>query len=98
MKNWEVILVDPELSLRDALEIIDKAGTRMVLVVDATRRLLGTLSDGDVRRGLLRGLTLTDKVAQSMHVNPTVAKSSAPCSALTWRPRPAPARPAAGRR
>jgi dTDP-glucose pyrophosphorylase len=75
MKNWEIILVNPELSLREALEIIDKAGTRMVLVVDANRRLLGTLSDGDVRRGLLRGLTLTDQVAQSMHVNPIVAKS-----------------------
>ncbi|MBS0530546.1 MAG: nucleotidyltransferase family protein [Proteobacteria bacterium] len=76
MKNWESVLIGPELSLRDALETIDKAGTRMVLVVDSDRRLLGTLSDGDVRRGLLRGLALTDKVAHAMHVNPTVARSS----------------------
>ncbi|EAQ36392.1 nucleoside-diphosphate-sugar pyrophosphorylase [Nitrobacter sp. Nb-311A] len=75
MKNWEIVLIDPELSLREALEVIDRAGTRMVLIVDENRRLLGTLSDGDVRRGLLRGLTLTDRVSQSMHVNPTVAKS-----------------------
>lgn len=82
MRNWESILVDPELSLRDALEKIDKAGTRMVLVVDANRRLLGTLSDGDVRRGLLRGLALTDKVAQSMHLNPIVARSSEDIQAI----------------
>jgi dTDP-glucose pyrophosphorylase len=73
MKNWKQVLVDPTVSLRDALEKIDKAGTRMVLVVDEARRLLGSLSDGDIRRGLLRGLTLIDPVTSAMHVGPTTA-------------------------
>jgi dTDP-glucose pyrophosphorylase len=73
MKTWERTLVAPDMTLREALETIDSAGSQMALVVDADRRLLGTLSDGDARRGLLKGLSLLDPVAQAMHPNPTVA-------------------------
>ena len=73
MKTWERTLVTPDMSLRDALTCIDKAGSQMALVVDENRRLLGTLSDGDVRRGLLNGMQITDKVLVAMHLNPTVA-------------------------
>lgn len=48
----------------------------MALVVDAKNHLLGTLSDGDTRRALLRGLTLTDEVSQAMHLNPTTVKAT----------------------
>lgn len=74
MKSWEQVLVGPETTLREALEIIDRAGSQMALVVDVQRRLLGTLSDGDARRGLLKGLKLTDQVAAAMHTTPTCAR------------------------
>jgi dTDP-glucose pyrophosphorylase len=73
--NWESTLVGPNMSLRDALTSIDRTGSQMALVVDENRRLLGTLSDGDARRGLLKGLQLTDKVSAAMHLNPTVAQT-----------------------
>jgi dTDP-glucose pyrophosphorylase len=73
MKTWERALIGSEMTIREALEKIDTAGSQMGLVVDADRRLLGTLSDGDVRRGLLKGVTLTDKVSVAMHLNPRVA-------------------------
>lgn len=75
MKTWENALVNADMSLRDALACIDGAGSQMALVVDEQRRLLGTLSDGDARRGLLKGLQLSDKVSAAMHLNPTVARS-----------------------
>lgn len=75
MKTWERALIAPEMTLREALATIDRAGSQMALVVDAERRLIGTLSDGDARRGLLKGLTLTDAVSAAMHTNPTVAKA-----------------------
>jgi dTDP-glucose pyrophosphorylase len=74
MKSWEEALVGPETTLREALETIDRVGCQMALVVDTDRRLLGTLSDGDARRGLLRGLSLADKVSAAMHASPTCAK------------------------
>jgi dTDP-glucose pyrophosphorylase len=87
MKNWEQILIGPTVPLRDALETIDKAGTRMVLVVDETRRLLGSLSDGDIRRGLLRGLTLVDPVTSAMHLGPTTADAGEGRQAILARMR-----------
>jgi dTDP-glucose pyrophosphorylase len=87
MKEWKRVLVGPGVPLRDALEKIDRAGTRMVLVVDESRRLLGSLSDGDVRRGLLRGLTLADPVASAMHMGPTTADASEPRPAILARMR-----------
>ena len=73
MKRWETALITPDTTLREALERIDRAGSQIALVVDTERRLLGTLSDGDIRRGLLRGLSLAEKVTTAMHVGPTVA-------------------------
>jgi len=76
MKHWESTLVAPDTTLREALEVIDRTGTQIALVVDSGRRLVGTLSDGDARRGLLRGLALGDRVAAAMHAKPTCARAS----------------------
>lgn len=75
MKSWESVLIGPDTSLREALTVIDEGGSHMALVVDANRRLLGTLTDGDARRGLLKGLSLTDHVSLAMFTNPTCARA-----------------------
>ncbi|MCW5632649.1 MAG: nucleotidyltransferase family protein [Rubrivivax sp.] len=75
MKRWEQVLIGPHCSLRDALAVIDRTGGQMALVVDDDRRLLGTLSDGDVRRALLKGMVLADGVAGAMHRSPVCARS-----------------------
>jgi len=67
------ILVGPDTSIRAALEIIDSQGMQIALVVDGDRRLLGTVTDGDVRRGILAGRDLADPVQRVMHVGPTTA-------------------------
>lgn len=74
MKHWEAALVQGDTSLREALATIDRAGCQIALVVDPERRLLGTLSDGDARRALLRGLSLTDRVSKAMHRTPRCAR------------------------
>ncbi|MFM2056680.1 MAG: hypothetical protein RLY71_1065 [Pseudomonadota bacterium] len=73
MKNWPDVLVGPQAQVRDALAVIDRTGSQIALVVDPQRRLLGTLSDGDIRRALLKGVALEAPVAQAMHRNPTCA-------------------------
>ncbi|MBL69326.1 MAG: CBS domain-containing protein [Verrucomicrobiales bacterium] len=50
----QVPVMGPEVLFRDALEAMSKARLGMVLVVDSEERLLGVLTDGDVRRILLR--------------------------------------------
>ena len=71
MNNWEDALIGPDATLREALHTIDRLGSQIVLVVDAQRRLLGTLSDGDARRALLDGSSMVDSVRSAMHSTPT---------------------------
>lgn len=73
MKSWEQALILPTAALREALAVIDRSGSQIALVVDEQRRLLGTLSDGDVRRALLKGLSLTAPVSSAMHSSPSFA-------------------------
>lgn len=73
MDNWKDILILPSVSIHDALEVIDKSSIQFALVVDENRRLLGTLTDGDIRRGILKGISLDSPVQQVMNLHPTVA-------------------------
>ncbi len=74
MKAWESILILPDTPLREAIARINDASTQMALVVDADRCLLGSLADGDVRRGLLNGIGLDDPVERCMFRTPTTAR------------------------
>ena len=54
----ESVIVAPTLSINDALARLDTAGTGALVLCTADRRLVGLLSDGDIRRALLRSQTL----------------------------------------
>jgi dTDP-glucose pyrophosphorylase/predicted transcriptional regulator len=71
MKSWEKALIGPMTNVRAALETINEVGCQIALVVDQDRRLLGTVSDGDVRRALLEGKTLNSLVKDVMYATPT---------------------------
>ncbi|MCL6598714.1 MAG: nucleotidyltransferase family protein [Alicyclobacillus macrosporangiidus] len=78
MNRWEQVLVSPDTVVLDVIGIIDRAGLQIALVVDEERRLLGTVTDGDVRRGLLRGVRLQDPVSSIMNPEPTTARLNDP--------------------
>ncbi len=74
MKNWKSILVGHLDTIFNVLQIIDNTALQIALVVDANNRLLGTVTDGDVRRGILRDISLDMPVQQVMNVKPVVAR------------------------
>lgn len=74
MKDWRATLLSPESNLRRAVEVIDASALQIALVVDEEQRLLGTVTDGDVRRAILRGLSLDDPAARVMNPNPATAR------------------------
>lgn len=78
MKNWKDILVSPGESLRDAVRRIDGAGSQLALVVDQDMRLLGLLTDGDVRRAILDGQALDVPVSSVMNSRPRTGSVSMP--------------------
>lgn len=75
MQKWKKILIAPTVTIRDTLQIIDSSALQIALVVDAQDRLLGTVTDGDIRRGILRGVPLEDAIEKVMNPHPTVARS-----------------------
>lgn len=77
MKNWIHTLIAPESSLREALSKIDATGRQIAIVVDEHRRLIGTLSDGDIRRWLIGGGTIDDPVGRACNHNPIKAPDTA---------------------
>ena len=66
--RWENVLIPSDSTIHEALKAINDEALRIALVVDVNQQLLGTVTDGDVRRGLLNGRNLQDKV-QSI-INP----------------------------
>lgn len=64
-------------SLRDVLELIDRSGLAVALLVDDGGTLVGLLTDGDVRRAILRGVDLAEPALESATTSPhTVAAGS----------------------
>lgn len=73
MKDWRKVMISPGITLRETIQVIDSGALKIALVIDGEKRLLGTVSDGDIRRGILRGCSLEDPIRQVMNMHPTVA-------------------------
>lgn len=70
MKDWKIVALAAEASMKEALAVIDKGAMQIALVVDGEEHLLGTVTDGDIRRALLRGEPLDTPVSRFMSANP----------------------------
>lgn len=64
------IILDKKDTILKALELLDLYALRIVLVVDENNHLLGSITDGDIRRGLLKGQDLHASVETIMHITP----------------------------
>lgn len=75
MKKWQKTLVNQNHTLLETMKIIDDSSLQFAVVVDEEQHLLGTVTDGDIRRGILRGEGLDVKITSIMNPNPITAKS-----------------------
>lgn len=75
-KKWNDILISPTLSIIDTMRLIDKTAMQIALVVDEDNRLLGTVTDGDIRRAILRGDSLGVRVEGIMNRRPRTFRSN----------------------
>lgn len=72
MDTWRRALVPASATLQEAIRNLDESGLQIALVVSAEGILLGSVTDGDIRRGLLRGVELLGGVETIMHREPLV--------------------------
>ena len=76
MDNWERVKISPSSTIKEAVELLEKVRLGIVLVTDEHNKLLGTVTDGDIRRGLIDHVTLDNQVNIIMTRNPAVASIS----------------------
>ena len=61
------------MSIRDAIRTIDDAGSQICLIVDDEETLIGTVTDGDIRRAILAGHDIEETIDDIMNLKPATA-------------------------
>lgn len=76
MKNFTKILVPLDSTIRNAMNVIDQGAMKLAVVIDEQGKVIGTITDGDIRRGLLRGVQLEESIDGVICRTPTLCKST----------------------
>ena len=73
MYKIDEIKINQNASIKEALEVIDKGAIKVAVVLSDDGLLLGMLNDGDIRRALLKGMSLGNSIAGIINKHPVVA-------------------------
>lgn len=71
-ETWTKAILSSDANLQDAISNLEDVGIKLIMVADTDRKLLGTICDGDIRRGLLKGLDFQSPVEMVMNKNALV--------------------------
>lgn len=74
MKNWKQATLTISASVNDAVKTLEQEALGIVLITDQNQHLIGTVTDGDIRRGLIRQISLDASVSEVMSSHPVVAR------------------------
>jgi len=74
--NIELLKILKDKNVREALQVIENGGLKIAFVVDENNILLGSISDGDVRRGFLKGIGFDDPILDLYNHSPIVENIS----------------------
>jgi dTDP-glucose pyrophosphorylase len=75
MLNPDKYFISPTSSIRDAIEVIDKGAAQVALVVDSNQKLVGIVTDGDIRRCIIKNISLDSELSSIMTKSPLVLSS-----------------------
>jgi len=75
MNNINEIVIAQDQTLRSAMELMTRSRKGVLLVLDTSRRLLGIISDGDIRRSILNEAIMMSPVSQIMNTDPLFGHS-----------------------
>ena len=72
MHQYSTHIINVNLPAREALRVISglpENSSLTLFVIDKNECLKGTVTDGDIRRGLLNGLEISDSISKFMHID-----------------------------
>ncbi|MGE4430291.1 MAG: nucleotidyltransferase family protein [Sphingobium sp.] len=82
LHSIKALLVRPDASIIETISVIDAGTQQIALAVDEAGRLLGVVTDGDIRRAILRGIDLSGNISQLLNRKPTICKHTATAEEL----------------
>lgn len=65
-EKLRVLFISPKTSIKEAMHKLNVTAKKILFVTDREERLLGTITDGDIRRALVQGIRFTDEVEKIM--------------------------------
>jgi len=81
-KNWQKAVLTKNASIKDAIMNLSASSMHIILVISNNNKLLGVINDGDIRRGVLKGLTVNDNIKEIVNTNPLVLDKDAPLDSV----------------
>lgn len=76
-ERWRKALISENATLAQAIKNLNEGGLKLALCVHENGQLYGSISDGDIRRGLIQGLTLQDSIKSIINASPLVVPEGA---------------------
>lgn len=76
MKNWKKCILNFNITLKGAIKNLNKTGTQFIAVVDNKSSFFGTITDGDIRRYLIKSSNLNEKIKKIANTDPLVLDKS----------------------
>lgn len=73
MLKYNNITIQSTQTIQEALEVINTGAIRIAIVIDEQKRVIGTITDGDIRRGLLKNANLNSSIEDLYFRSPTLA-------------------------
>ena len=75
-QTWRKACIKPTSNMRETLICLEESAQQIALVVNDEYKLIGVVTDGDIRRGILKGLGMDSLVTDFMSPNPQCASPS----------------------
>ncbi len=73
-KDWQKNILDKDSSINDAIKLLNASMSKIVLIIDEKKKLLGTITNGDIRRILIKGYTKKDSIIYALNRKPVTTK------------------------
>ena len=70
--NWKSAILNKNCSIFEAIKNLEKTAIQIVLVTDIKKNFIGTLTDGDIRNGILKGIKLNLPIHKLMNKKPII--------------------------
>ncbi len=83
-KNIKKCTLNINSKIKDVINNLNQSSMQIAIINSSGGNLLGVITDGDIRRGLLRGLDLNSKISSLIKKNPIVVEKNTPIKTVEY--------------